>query len=157
MRRSYGSVLVVITLVIQSACRHHPPEMVGGCSGPTELVGPRGHLVLARSASPDSSLAGKDTGRLVVLLTWSSDSLARISRPYGGILEITDVRTQRATSATVDAVGNVAVSVSDTSDTYVIRVRSMGAQPLQDTVVLRRGYADTARAFLQSGGTIFCA
>ena len=107
--------------------------------------------------SPDSVLTGEDSGRLVVLLGWSSDSLARTSRPYGGIVEMSSLRTQVLTKANIATVDSVSLPVTDSSAAFVMKVRSIGAQPVQDTVVVRHGYVDTTRVYLQSGGTIFCA
>src|SRR6266550_469482 len=74
----------------------------GGCETlPRE---PRGHVDIVRSAIVDSQLSGQRLGRLVATVNWSSESLAKKSRPVGTqvrvILPLTNVDMTRVVDST---------------------------------------------------------
>ena len=155
---SSGFILVaLISGLAQSACSHRAPTMFGGCSGPTPLVGPPSQLTVIRSAGADSGLVGKDSGQLVVHLTWSSDSLARTSHPYGGVIHLGNRETGWRTSRSIGPIDTVIVPTLASNTRLAVTVESIGARSVYDTLTARRGYTDTITASLQFGGMTLCA
>jgi hypothetical protein len=101
-------------------------------------------------------------GRLVVVLRWSSDSLARRSRPSGALLSLKQVPAGTNTGGlfhqdSVAGNGFLRLTLAVPEGAYRLEVRLIGSPVLVTPLTVRRGYADTARAFLGSGGVELCS
>ena len=131
--------------------------MFTGCTAPLPPIGPPGHIELIRSAVHDSLAPDPRIGRLVVVLHWSSDSLDRVAKPPGAFVHLTDTQTHFDTSQSVRTSGVLAVMLSVPQLSYHFQVRFIGANPVDTSLVVRRGYTDTARVFLQTSSVTICS
>ena len=121
------------------------------------MVGPPGHVEVIRAPVSDSVLARQDSAGLIALLTWSSDSLARTSRPSGAIVYITQPEIEFYRTEMADSLGKVVMVLPATTPRYHLRFVLIGVEPLDTTVAVRVGFLDTLRVFLQLGGGTICA
>ena len=118
-------------------------------------IGPKSHLTMVRAAAPDSQLLARRSGRLLVIVSWSSDSLAGHSKPAGALVLIAGPDGK---AFVTDSAGRVApVELPVPPDSYYLVMRFIGTQTLDTIVTVRQGYPDTANAFLQAGGMTICA
>ncbi len=126
----------------------------GGCE--TLPRKPRGHVDIVRSAIVDSQLSGQRLGRLVATVNWSSESLAKKSRPVGTqvrvILPLTNVDMTRV----VDSTGAFSVDLPAADEPYQVVFRLIGVQTLDSRIPVRAGFVDSARVFLGGNGGTLC-
>jgi hypothetical protein len=90
---------------------------------------------------------------MVTFVRWSSDSLAREVRIQGARVSLLEQLTQTfvAREANSFTATTLSVALPDERATYRLRVDYLGVRPADTTIILRQGYTDTARVFLQSG------
>lgn len=129
---------------------------VGGGCDTLPAHGAPGHVELSRSTSVDSQLLARRRGRLVMLVNWSSDSLARLSHPRA-VVRVVLAATNTYDTRVVDSSGVLPVDLPAAKDPYQFAFRLIGVQILDASIPLRSGFTDTARVFLQAGGVILCS
>lgn len=158
-------LLIVILICVACRQRNSTPVLSGGC-WEAPLIGPVGHVELALSSVPDSALAGR-RGRIAVSIRWSSDSLARESRPAPVRFRLTSARPQLDSAGYMRVVDTTGLVAEDsgivqfmavaTGGSYELSVGAFGGGRVDTTLTIRPGFTDTARVFLQAGGVQMCA
>ena len=164
MRDSLGAMrppdlaIVAFTLMCLSGCHHGPQTAIfSGCTPATPPIGPAGYLELFRSSNGDTSLTPA-LGRLVLFVRWSSDSLDQASGPLNGaIAQLTGISSHTDSTALLTRDSGGPPTVSLRHGTYRVVVRHIGAVRLDTTILIREGYADTLRAYLQANGFSICS
>ena len=159
MRHATQSIVTISLAMLGLPACHHRTQtsLFFGCTPPTPRIGPVGHLELIRSDLRDSTLP-LPLGRLVLLAQWSSDSLAKETDPVEtAIAHLTGVsaHTDTATLTTGGSRGRLNAPLRE--GTYHLVIRQIGAVPLDTTVTVRQGYADTIHAYLQADGLTVCS
>jgi hypothetical protein len=150
------TVAIAASLTMALACHQATPDPnFWGCKD-LPLLGPPSHLVVRLSDTLDPQLKTSGSGRLVVLASWSSDSLARHSKPTFALLRISNTNKDIA-EATDSSGGFKPVELPVPPNSYRLAVRLIAVQSLDTTVTVRHGFTDTVRVYLQSGGMRICA
>jgi hypothetical protein len=149
-------VAAIASLATALACYHQVSADTNfyGCKD-LPLIGPQSHLDVRLAQAPDSQLQARGSARLILIVSWSSDSLARHSHPTNALVQIDS--TTRSFLVTDSAGRAGAVELPVPPDSYRLLVRLIGSQTLDTAVPVRQGYPDTARVYLQSGGMTICA
>jgi hypothetical protein len=96
-------------------------------------------------------------GRLVALLNWSSDSLAKLSRPQGTVVRVVLRATNVYITRVVDSSGVVSFDLPAAEEPYKFAFRLIAVQILDVPIAVRRGFSDSAHIYLQAGGVTLCA
>jgi hypothetical protein len=153
--RTVIASLVFLTLL---ACRHRPQvaAVSGGCDT-LPAQGPPGHSDIVRSAVLDSQLFARSEGRLVAVVNWSSDSLAKLSRPRGTVVRVVLSATNVYVTRVVDSSGVLSFDLPAAEQPYQFGFRLIAVQILDIPIVVRRGFSDSAHVYLQAGGVRLCA
>jgi len=148
--------VAIASVAVALACHHQvsqDPNFWGCKKFPR--FGPKSHLDVSLADAPDSNLQARDSGRLIVIVSWSSDSLARHSYPGNAQVEVSSTNKVYLVADSVGRAGPLELPVPPGAYRFVVRL--IGAQTLDTSVTVRQGYADTARAYLQTGGMTLCA
>jgi len=161
-----AALCVLGYLIICSVGCHHGPSTLDRCPGEAlgatlPRVGAESHLEVTRSTRSDSLLASASVGQLVTRIRWSNDSLARVSRPVGAVLDLMQLRTHAHNTAYFD-LDNVPTQgllervLRAPAGDYSLKIRRIGTASFDTTFTVRRGFSDTALMYLQSGGARVC-
>ena len=151
-----SSSLIPLFCVVLAACAHRVRPVItdSGCQT-LPLVGGASHVEVIPARIRDSSLISRSEAGLFVIVQWSSDSLARESRPVGAVVELFRSDTSIRVTKMLDS-SSVLQAVVPSEGGVRLRVRRLAAWRVDTSLVIRRGFIDTARVYLQYGGLELC-
>ena len=154
MRFPYFFITIMASM---ASCQHRGAPIVidSGCET-LPLVGGPSHVDIALAQARDSTELTNRKAGLFVIVRWSSDSLAKQSRPVGAVFELTGPDTSARVVRMIDSSGVLNLVVA-ADGPFHLRVRRIAGWRVDTSVVLRGGYVDTARVHLQYGGMRLCS